>query len=127
MDQLVEDIRNFLAWKVAAGFENDKEVVANAVDSFEGGMTRPELLSLIRPMAIALFEEHRRAEAGWPETTDCDRLDMAFADLERQGILARQNYWCCSTCGHSAAWEEVKQAQAQRPVNGYVFYHNQDT
>jgi hypothetical protein len=127
VDQLLEDIRCFLTWKVAAGFEDDEELIRCAVEAFADERTEPELLDLIVPLATDLIAEHRRAEASWPEVTDCDRLDMAFADLERQSILARQDYWCCSTCGHAAAWEEVKHAQADGPMKGYVFFHNQDT
>jgi hypothetical protein len=127
VDELLEAIGNFLTWKVAAGFENDEEVVDRAVEAFEDQMGRPELQRLIAPIAAGLIEDHRRTEASWPETTDCDRLDMAFAELEHHGILARQDYWCCSTCGHSAAWGEVEREQAKRPINGYVFYHSQDT
>ena len=43
----------------------------------------------------------REEMLGWPATTDCDRLDAAFAELEGAGIAARANFTCCSTCGES--------------------------
>jgi len=45
----------------------------------------------------------------WPATRrraqedDNDRLDAAFEALEDDhAVLARQDYWCCQTCGSSA-------------------------
>ena len=46
---------------------------------------------------------------------------------EEQGIVARQNFSGCQTDGHSEIWGEIRPVQAQRPVRGYVFYHEQDT
>ena len=37
-------------------------------------------------------------ERGWPETTDCDRLDRAFATLAAESVVARQHLWCCTRC-----------------------------
>ncbi len=58
--------------------------------------------------------------------TDCDRLDEAFAALNRQGIVARQDFSCCNKCGFTEIWGEVEE-EKHRPVEGYVFYHLQGT
>jgi hypothetical protein len=58
----------------------------------------------------------------WPEVTDCDRLDKAFADLESRGIVARQDFSCCQNCGHRDIIEELGPG-----ARGYTFYHSQDT
>jgi hypothetical protein len=72
--------------------------------------------------------DYRAEQKGWPSPTDCDRLDAAFADLEAKGIIARQNFWCCGTCGLGAIDDEVKQAEASGiNVRGFTFYHEQDT
>ena len=71
---------------------------------------------------------HAKAEASWPQFTHCDRLDAAFAALERKGIVARQNFSCCGTCGSTEIWDEMDGARdAGMPVRGYAFYHMQDT
>ena len=59
--------------------------------------------------------------------TDYDRLDAAFADLNGRGILARQNYEQTLTSGAAAVWKEIRQEQVNRPVRGFVFFHEQDT
>jgi hypothetical protein len=56
------------------------------------------------------------------------RLNRAFAALRRQGLIARQNYLCCSSCaGYSITEDAVKRVGKGKKVNGCVFYHRQDT
>ena len=45
-------------------------------------------------------------------------LTKAFAALRKAGYFAKQNFWCCQTCG----WAAVPDEQAKKAV----FYHNQD-
>lgn len=59
--------------------------------------------------------------------TECDHLDAAFAEIDRLGILARQNYEQTLTSGCAAIQAEADQERARRVVIGYVFYHEQDT
>ena len=54
-------------------------------------------------------------------------MDEAFAALNRQGIVARQDFSCCNNCGFTEIWDEVEQAEEIQPVEGYVFYHFQAT
>lgn len=42
----------------------------------------------IRRRFEAAAADKRRAEASWPEVTDCDRLDAAFATLRSRSLLA---------------------------------------
>ncbi|MBO4207877.1 DUF6891 domain-containing protein [Micromonospora echinofusca] len=61
-------------------------------------------------------------EASWPPVTDCDRLDAAFAELNRVGIVARQDFTCCRNCGEAEIGAELADTD-----EGYVFFHAQDT
>jgi hypothetical protein len=45
------------------------------------------------------------------------RITSAFRDLRKAGYFAKQNFWCCQTCGWSAIPVEEKKV---------VFYHLQD-
>lgn len=50
--------------------------------------------------------------------TDLERLQAAFAELEKQDIVAKANFMCCQNCAQSvlrAEWED-----------NYVFWHAQD-
>jgi hypothetical protein len=88
--------------------------------------------AILRPHARRMVREildmHLREQASWPIPTDCDRLDAAFAALEQAGIVCRQHFSCCGTCGVSEIWEEMDTARdTGLDVRGYAFYHVQDT
>ena len=70
---------------------------------------------------------HHAKQATWTEPTDCDKLDTAFATMEARGLVARQNFTCCNTCGRAEIWDEIVAAEESREVIGYAFYHMQDT
>ena len=50
-------------------------------------------------------------------------ITLAFAELERNRIIARENFACCQTCGHD---EILGQVAAPSQWNAYVFFHQQD-
>ena len=52
------------------------------------------------------------------EVNDKVRIRRAFIGLRKMGWFARQNFYCCMTCGCAAVPESYK--------NKYVFYHRQD-
>ncbi|QIF01028.1 hypothetical protein [Roseimicrobium sp. ORNL1] len=63
----------------------------------------------------------------WPEETDCDRLDEAFAALEHLQMIALQNAGLTQSDGMedvSEVWHE-RGGEKSRIV-GYCFYHAQD-
>jgi hypothetical protein len=49
-------------------------------------------------------------------------LKKAFAEMNLKGITAKENYWCCQTCGLHAITHEDKNDGHY----GFCFYHNQD-
>ncbi len=50
--------------------------------------------------------------------TDKKLLNIAFSRLRKMGYFAKQNFWCCQTCGRYA----VPKDKADK----MVFYHKQD-
>ena len=75
----------------------------------------------------AAFAEHRRMAAGWPDQTDCDRLDRVFASLNNQDIVAIQNAGYTQSDGISDAKEAYVAAGGKNSnIKGYCFYHGQD-
>jgi uncharacterized membrane protein YkvA (DUF1232 family) len=89
-------------------------------------------LRVIRPIvtiiANGLLEQHMKQQASWPQTTDCDRLDVAFAELESKGIICRQDFADCTTCGYAEIQGEIKKVKRTgKMVRGFTFYHQQDT
>lgn len=124
----VAALRDLVRRDVAGGFFDDDAILTNANDMFEEELPRPLLRVEASAALRAALAEHRAAEQGWSDTTDCDRLDAAFAALEEQGVVARQNFTCCGTCGATEIWDEIEAAQEEGvAVEGYAFFHMQDT
>jgi hypothetical protein len=124
-----DDLHEFIRVQVAAGYSPMADVVDEAVAIFADTSLPPDAL---RGAALRLAEQatatHLAEQASWPETTDCDRLDTAFAALDADGILARQHFSCCGSCGANEIHDEIDQAiKAGQPVRGFVFFHIQDT
>ena len=124
----IEALRDKIRNDVTAGFDDEDVILTNIAEYFEEEID-PALVRREAPRILReVLAEHARAQASWPAVTDCDRLDAAFAALERDGIIARQNFTCCMTCGSTEIWEEVQAAKdAGLPAHGYAFYHFQDT
>jgi hypothetical protein len=120
------DAIDFVRRKVAAGFHGSRADLEEAIDAafYDDEAARDAALEAL-PVELLTRE---RAMKEWPVVTDCDRLDAAFARLEAHGIIARQDYTCCNTCGHYEIRDLLRSAaRAERDVRGYVFFHMQDT
>jgi hypothetical protein len=127
-DDLLAELREQIRCDVAAGFEDGGKIAEGAVAAFED-QADPAFLETHVPR---LVEEELAAHAAeqrlWPAQTDCDRLDSAFAELDRAGVVARQHFTCCGTCGVAEIDREIAAAEAKGGrTRGYTFYHWQDT
>jgi len=125
---LREEIYKQIVLDVTAGFDNRQRIIDMAVEEMSDSESNLNWLEAeigkLTDEAFALHFEHQEQ---WHYSTDCDRLDEVFAELDRNGIVARQHFTCCQTCGHTEIQNEVKETETFRPVRGYVFYHWQDT
>jgi hypothetical protein len=121
-------IREVIRRRAAQGYDPDLAVVDGVcealVDQHGAGADVEERVVRLAPGVLA---ELAAAQRTWPIPTDCDRLDRAFAALERGGVVARQHFTCCSTCGHAEIGAELDEARVRGEVEGYVFFHWQDT
>ena len=59
-----------------------------------------------------------------PEMQKNSNLNRAFAALEEEGVIARQNFTCCGTCASAEIWDEMDDS---REWKGYIYFHEQDT
>jgi hypothetical protein len=128
IEAALQGVQAFVRTKVAAGFRPLADIAEEAVEI--GALDAPA--DEVRPFVPAIVEEcarrHLEEQADWPEETDCDRLSAAFEQLERQGIIARQDFSCCSNCGVGEIWDEIQASLgAGRQARGYTFFHMQDT
>jgi hypothetical protein len=128
LDDVIDELRDLIETDVAAGFMELDGVVEHAVEALEDDADPVQLRAAASRMGELTFASHLRAQVNWPAVTDCDRLDSAFYELERRGIVARHNFSCCLDCGSSEIWGEVEQAREQgHEIHGCTFYHEQDT
>ena len=127
MKNSLQELRSFMACRVREGFESEDEIVANAVAYAQEshGCEIPQ--ADVEQLMAALLAAHRAEQATWQTPTDCDRLDQAFAALNQRGIVARQDFSCCTACGHNDIWDEIAAEEEKQPIDGYVFYHFQCT
>ena len=127
-DETKSVVAEYIRNKVAAGFDTHSIIAQSAVEVFSDEGPVEDLQTFAEHEVRRAIEEHLRAEMEWPDRTDCDRLDAAFAELERNGIVARKNFSCCGTCGVAEIFDEMDAAERRAlPVRGYTFFHMQDT
>jgi hypothetical protein len=125
MSNVLKDLRAFISYRVREGFESVHEMIENATEYVYETHGREDFGPKIRRITAELLAVHRAEQTGWEKTTDCDRIDKAFATLNRMGIVARHNFSCCNNCGFIEIWDEIEEEEKHHPVEGYVFYHLQ--
>lgn len=128
MTQLAEVVQDFINNLVIAGFDSQEAIIAKTIESFAGDYPADTFFGYrIRLFAETALIAHFIEQRQWTHETDCERLDDAFAELDNAGIVARQNFSCCQSCGHLEILEEMVAFAEFRLIRGYVFYHEQDT
>ena len=61
------------------------------------------------------------------EQTFDKRLTLAFKELSKQDIVAKENFLCCQSCGSAAIAGEVDKIEKKgKMVKGMCFFHDQD-
>ncbi|MER7180590.1 hypothetical protein ABT404_14105 [Streptomyces hyaluromycini] len=92
----------------------------------DGGQDGPPPVSSAQAREIVerLWTERVAEQRAWTGLTDPDRLTRAFAALERAGIVAREDFTCCRSCGMTEIGAEAEDAGGAR---GFAFFHHQGT
>jgi len=127
-EDLRGDIDATLTAMVRGGFAPRDEIWLVIDDICEQGEDPDTLRVYASAELELLWKEQRALEATWSGSTDCERLDKAFADLEDRGIICRQDFTCCGNCGVAEIGAELNEAEQRGThVRGYAFYHQQDT
>jgi Domain of unknown function (DUF6891) len=126
---LLTELKAFVVREVRAAFAPIDDIVESAVEAvLEDEADRVWLRAAADRYLAEAVREHAEAQKAFPDVTDCDRLDAAFEALESEGVVARQNFTCCQTCGHAEIRAEVAAlSDSGRAIRGYAFYHQQDT
>jgi hypothetical protein len=126
--ETIDELNQYIQGRVADGFSPEDEIPAFATEYLSDDYNPEKLMPHAIQLTRKLIAQHREDQKSWPKSTDCDKLDAAFAELESSGIVARQDFTCCQTCGHAEIGDEFDAVEAQGTrIRGYTFYHNQDT
>ncbi|MDJ0365615.1 hypothetical protein QMK33_10660 [Hymenobacter sp. H14-R3] len=124
MDETTEEYAAAIHLWVWSGFYLAEEVVdmlSEQLKDEEEAADEPLLQRLIAQE----FAAKQQAEATWPASTDCDRLDQAFATLKDAGIVCLHNAGYTMSDGLDDVAEALDEHQSAA-TKGYCFYHAQD-
>src|SRR5688572_15370981 len=110
-EDLRGDIDATLRALVRGAFAARDEVWLAVDDICEQGADPDTLRTYASAELDRLWREQRGLEAAWTGSTDCDRLNKAFADLEERGVICRQDFTCCGTCGVAEIGAELNDAE----------------
>jgi hypothetical protein len=127
-DQLIQEVRDYARREIRSGYSDRRDAIEFVSAVFSSDCDEDRLRPLATVWVDQALADYEREVATWPDVTDCDRLDAAFASLEQAGIVARQNFSCCGTCGAAEIWDEIPVEDAKSgAARGYAFFHQQDT
>lgn len=117
---------------VRAGYEPLEYIEESLFEMAEdstGALSERDKRIEVRNALVRAVTELTEEQATWPALTDYDRLKAALDTLETEGIVARENFTCCGTCGAAEIGAEIEDftGATGRPAKGYVFFHQQDT
>lgn len=121
---LEPDALEEIATLVRTGFY-DKDRLREIVceEMYAPGELNSDVVSAVIDSQLANIEAEKRT---WPDVTDCDRLDAAYAAMNRRGIIAIQNAGYTQSDGYDSFREAYDSHPHKSSVIGYCFYHAQD-
>lgn len=122
-DDTLDRLRAFARVQVRSGFLDDgtvrSEVVQAAREDLSGGDDADSMASAVVDAEIASLLTD---QATWPETTDVDRLEAAFEELESQDLVvlrACDDHW-------DATATLTRLDDAGESVSGILFFTHTD-
>jgi hypothetical protein len=130
-EEKLDRLRDISREHVAGGFDSFDEIL-KVVSEIAADDLHEEAVEGLDNLAYQFvheaWEQHFLEQSSWPTTTDCDRLDVAFGELNRAGVVARQHFSCCGTCAAAEIRNVMGELAAQgASVRGYTSYDVQST
>ncbi|MER7518045.1 DUF6891 domain-containing protein [Streptomyces sp. NPDC126499] len=125
--ELPEEIRVRLEARVrellVCGYDDRERLAETAEDYLTTRDGRPVSRRQAEELVDRLWRERVAETAGWEGTTDPERITAAFTALDAAGIVAREHFTCCRSCGLS----EIGMEDGAEEARGFVFFHTQGT
>lgn len=117
-----EILEERLRLSLACGYLDRAALAETAEEYLVTAERRPLTRGQAWRLADELWLERVREQAAWQGETDPERLGRAFARLDEQGIVAREDFACCRTCGDAEIGAEARPGD-----RGFVYFHSQCT
>jgi hypothetical protein len=119
-----EQISELAYHLVRSGFLDRNDAISEIIEIVDA----PDWLTAFTAEAVdAALAAHHNDEMRWG-LTDNDRLARAGMALEANGIVFRENFTCCQTCGFGEIADEIDETiELGANVRGFSFFHWQDT
>jgi hypothetical protein len=120
-----EQITELAYHLVRSGYLDRDDTVSEIIEIVDAD--DPESIAFAGEAVDAAFQAHAADEHRW-ELTDNDRISRAALALEANGVVFRENFTCCQTCGFGEIGDEIRgAAELGSNVRGFAFFHWQDT
>jgi hypothetical protein len=121
MNEIDEYILESIKTRVWSGFDSPEQIQEMITDILEEGANE----GMLREAVNLEFAKKRSEEETWPKVTDFDRLNNAFKNLMKSGVLCLHDAGYTMSDGHEDA-NAVIQSYPSGTFFGYCFYHGQD-
>lgn len=133
--EVIADLQERVRMAVAGGYDNADNIVEDLVELVEYdpetealvAAEREGVVEVIQDMVDAQMAQHAAAEMSFPPMTDCDRLSAAFATLEADGIICREDVGYTQSDLQYDMWELVDRLRSDgASPRGWAAFHRQD-
>lgn len=121
-----EEIEEYVRGLIRRGYDGRAQLAEDAEEWLVDGDERPVSAAQAQRIVDRLWLERVEEQAGWDGETDPERITAVFAGLDGRGIVARENFTCCRSCGLAEIGAEREEGDT-REVRGFVFFHSQCT
>jgi hypothetical protein len=134
-NRLFETLKRYILGEVRLARRTDEEIFENCRAVYiQDDCPDEEAFEFVNFASDELNVVKRGVEsemAGWPQETDCDRLDRVERALQERGIALWQASPCCDTCTMSEFRERIdiiesRCAGFRERLRGYSFFIDQN-
>ncbi|MGW1513778.1 DUF6891 domain-containing protein [Streptomyces sp. NPDC002394] len=118
-----EEIENRVRSMLVCGYDDRARLTRAAQEEVFSPDEHPVSREQAAALVDRLWLERVGEMAGWEGTTDPERITAAFAELDAAGIVAREHFTCCRSCGTA----EIGAEEGADRARGFVYFHTQCT
>lgn len=124
----VEAVDEWISGEVKSGYAPIDSIVERAMEYASVEAPEDDELAYARQQLAQALRKQVAEQDAMSNSADYDRMAGALAKLEAGGVVCRENYTCCMTCGSAEIWDEINgMVESGKKVDGYAFFHQQDT